>query len=99
LRVFALPKQRLSHKNSDLVRIRVNPSEKIPEELKELYGYLSGALVEAHESFLALEKLYMNKDVVALMSSTAPEFFVLLQELLTHNIRTPTGVLTLQPRQ
>jgi hypothetical protein len=29
---------------------------------------------------------YMNKNVVALMNSTAPEFFVLLQELLAHNI-------------
>jgi Holliday junction resolvasome RuvABC endonuclease subunit len=81
-----LLKQELLPKNTPLPRIRINPTEKIPQELKELYGYLSGALVEAHESFLALEELYMDEDVVALMNRVAPEFFVLLQELLAHNI-------------
>jgi AbiU2 len=80
-----------------LPRIRINPSEKIPQELKELYGYLSGALVEAHESFLALEKLYTNKDIVALMNRTAPEFFVLLRELLAHNIFLCIARLTDKP--
>jgi AbiU2 len=88
---------RASRKNTGLPRIRINPSEKIPQELKELYRYLSGALVEAHESFLALEKLYMNKDVVASMNSTAPEFFFLLQELLTHNTFLCIARLTDKP--
>src|SRR5262249_1438446 len=78
-------------------RIRINPSEKIPQELKELYGYLCGAVVEAHQSFLALEKLYMNKDVVVLMNSAAPEFFVMLQELLAHNIFLCIARLTDKP--
>jgi AbiU2 len=78
-------------------RIRIRPTDKIPPELKELYGYLSGALVEAHESFLALEKLYMRRDVVALMNSTAPEFFVLLQQLLAHNIFLCIARLTEKP--
>jgi hypothetical protein len=93
----SLTQTRAFAKNTGLPRIRINASEKIPQELRKLYGYLSGALVEAHESFLALEKLYMNKDVVALMNSTAPEFFVLLQELLTHNIFLCIARLTDKP--
>jgi hypothetical protein len=80
-----------------LRRIRINPSAKIPQELKGFYGYLSGALLEACESFLVVERLYMNKDVVALMNSIAPEFFALLRELLAHDIFLCISRLTDKP--
>jgi hypothetical protein len=44
---FSLLNQELLPKNTLLPRTRINPTEKIPQEQKELYGYLSGALVEA----------------------------------------------------
>jgi hypothetical protein len=91
------PNKGLSYKNSGLARIRINPSEKIPRELQELYGYLSGALVEAYESSRALERLYMNDTVVVLLNSTAPEFFVLLQQLLVHEIILCIARLTDKP--
>jgi hypothetical protein len=94
---LALPKQRHSRKNNGLAQIRIDPSPKIPHELQKLYGYLSSALSEAHESLRALEKLYMNDDVVALLNSTAPEFFGLLQQLLTHNIILCIARLTDKP--
>src|SRR5207249_4156358 len=82
-----LHKQELLRKNSSLIRYRVNPSAKIPEELGKPYGYLSGALIGAYQSFNTLERLYMDEGVVALLNGTeAPEFFVLLQGLLVDNI-------------
>ncbi len=95
---LALPKQELLRKNSSLIRYRVNPSASIPQELGELYGYLSGALIGAYQSFNTLERLYMDADVVALLNRTgAPEFFVLLQELLVDNIILCIAKLTDKP--
>jgi AbiU2 len=92
---FGIAQTRVSHKNSRL--IRVEPSPSIPQELRKLYGYLSSALTEAHESLRALERLYLNDDVVALLNSTAPEFFALLQQLLVHNIILYIARLTDEP--
>lgn len=89
-----LPKRRLSRKNSSLIRHRVNPSASIPQELGEPYGYLSSALIGTYESLHALERLYMDAGVVALLNSTAPEFFVLLRELLVDNIILSIARLT-----
>jgi AbiU2 len=77
-----------------LIRYRVNPSEKIPQELAKPYGYLSGALIGTYQSFNTLERLYMDDGVVALLNSTAPEFFVLLQGLLVDNIILSIARLT-----
>jgi hypothetical protein len=95
---LALPKQRLSPKNSGLIRHYVNPPAGIPQELGELYGYLSGALIGTYQSLHALERLYMDKGVVALLNRTgAPEFFVLLQEFLVDNIILSIARLTDKP--
>jgi hypothetical protein len=81
-----------------LARIRGNFSNtKIPQELQKLYGYLFGALIETHESLRALERLYMNDDVVTLLNSEGPEFFALLRELLIHNIILCIARLTDEP--
>ena len=77
-----------------MIRHYVNPPAAIPRELGELYGYLSGALIGTYQSLNALERLYMDADVVALLNSTAPEFFVLLQELLADNIILSIAKLT-----
>jgi hypothetical protein len=82
------------HENESLIRHRVNPSTKIPEELKEPYGYLAGALVGAYQSFNTLERLYMDAGVVAVLNRTAPEFFLLLQGLLVDNILLSIARLT-----
>jgi AbiU2 len=80
------------------MRHRVKASPLIPEELRELYGYLSSALFEARESLHALENLYMDAGVVALLNRTAPAFFILVEEVLVNNIILSIARLTDQPQ-
>jgi hypothetical protein len=90
-----LGKRRLSRKDNNVIRHRVISPESIPQELKDHYGYLSGALIGTYQSWNALERLYMDNGVVALLNGTgAPEFFVLLQELLADNIILSIAKLT-----
>jgi hypothetical protein len=82
-----------------LIRHYVNPPAAIPRELGELYGYLSGALIGTYQSLNALERLYMDAGVVALLNRTgAPEFFVLLQEFLVDNNILSIARLTDKPK-
>jgi AbiU2 len=78
--------------------IRINPSPLIPQQLRELYGYLSGALIETYEAFCALQRLYMDEDVVASMNSTAAEFFAFVKEVLAQHIILSIARLTDKPQ-
>ena len=80
------------------MRHRVEASPLIPEELRKLYGYLSSALFEARESLHALENLYMDAGVVALLNRTAPAFCILVEEVLVNNIILSIARLTDQPQ-
>lgn len=76
---------------------RVKTSRLIPRELRRLYGYLSGALFETHDSLHTLEELYGDSSVVDLLNTTAPAFFAHVKEILVRDIILSISRVTDKP--
>jgi hypothetical protein len=66
---------------------RLEPSEKIPAELREIYAHLAGGLLDALGVLDDLRILFSKSaEAIALMNKTAPTFFVRHEQLLIHHI-------------
>jgi hypothetical protein len=66
---------------------RLEPSEKIPAELREIYAHLAGGLLDTLGVLDELTVLFSaSKEAVALMNTTAPTFFVRHEQLLIDHI-------------
>ena len=57
-------------------------SPKVPTELREVYGYLAGAVIDTLGCYSELVTLFTSKETIDLMNTTAPTFFVRHQQLL-----------------
>jgi hypothetical protein len=65
---------------------RLEPDERIPAELREVYGHLAGWVIETQGLFKELELLYTSKETTKLLDSTAQAFFIRHQQLLISHI-------------
>src|SRR5437016_415886 len=66
---------------------RLEPSSKIPAELREIYAHLAGGLLDTLGVLDELKILFStSKEAIELMNKTAPTFFVRHEQLLIHHI-------------
>lgn len=73
---------------------RLEPDERIPAELQEIYGHLAGSVIETQGLFKELEVLYTSKENTELLDSTARTFFDRHQQLLISHIILSISRLT-----
>ena len=61
---------------------RVEPDQRLPKDLRQIYGSLAGSLIDVNQLFAELDYLFASADNVALLNETAPAFFLRYQHLL-----------------
>ena len=70
------------------------PDQRIPSNLRDIFGHLKGELVELHQSFEEFHSLYLSQAKVEVLNKTAPVFFARHQAILANELVLSISRLT-----